>query len=387
DGCEFREALQAVAVEGGVAGNVVPDRAVVTINHRFAPDRTVDEARAAVESVLAPHLEPGDEVEVVDAADAAPPSLSHPLLAALRTRNDLPVRAKLGWTDVSRFAAAGIPAANFGPGDSTLAHRSDERVERASLEAVHRALEDRLRRGACGRGPDRRAGRRGGPAAPARRPRGWRGAGSEPAQHRHDPAVDPDLVGVELHRLEAGVRRLEHDLAVAPVEGLDRRLVARDAGHHDVPRVGGRLRPADDVVAVEDAGLDHRVAPDPEHEQLALAGEVDGEGEQLLDVLLRQDVGAGGDVAHEGHVAHGPALGRRVGVRVPPDLEGPGRGGVAPEVAPALQGGEVGVHGGGGGEADGLADLAHRRRVAVLARVPLDDLEDLSLAVRQWLRG
>jgi len=148
DGCEFREALQAVAVEGGVAGNVVPDRAVVTINHRFAPDRTVDEARAAVESVLAPHLEPGDEVEVVDAADAAPPSLSHPLLAALRTRNDLPVRAKLGWTDVSRFAAAGIPAANFGPGDSTLAHRSDERVERASLEAVHRALEDLLRRGA-----------------------------------------------------------------------------------------------------------------------------------------------------------------------------------------------------------------------------------------------
>ena len=147
DGCEFREALQAVAVEGGVAGNVVPDRAVVTLNHRFAPDRTTDEARAAVEAVLAPHLEPDDEVELVDVADAAPPALSHPLLAALRARNDLPVRAKLGWTDVSRFAAAGIPAANFGPGDSTLAHRADERVERASLDAVYRALEDLLRHG------------------------------------------------------------------------------------------------------------------------------------------------------------------------------------------------------------------------------------------------
>ena len=147
DGCEFREALQAVFVEGGVAGNVVPDRAVITINHRFAPDRSADEARAHVEAVLAPHLEDGDEVVVVDVADAAPPGLAHPLLATLRERNDLEVRAKLGWTDVSRFAAADIPAANFGPGESTLAHTQDERVDRASLDAVYAALGDLLRRG------------------------------------------------------------------------------------------------------------------------------------------------------------------------------------------------------------------------------------------------
>jgi succinyl-diaminopimelate desuccinylase len=148
DGCEYREALQAVFVEGGVAGNVVPDVATVTLNHRFAPDRTVDEARAHVEAVLAPHIESGDDIELVDAADAAPPGLRHPLLAALRARNDLEVRAKLGWTDVSRFAAAGIPAANFGPGDSALAHTRDERVERSSLEIVYGALADLLRRGA-----------------------------------------------------------------------------------------------------------------------------------------------------------------------------------------------------------------------------------------------
>ncbi|HEX6421657.1 MAG TPA: succinyl-diaminopimelate desuccinylase [Acidimicrobiales bacterium] len=148
DGCEYREALQAVFVEGGVAGNVVPDRAVVTINHRFAPDRTIDEALAHVEGVLAPHLDDGDEVQVVDVADAAPPGLAHPLLGALRTRNDLPVRAKLGWTDVSRFAVAGIPAANFGPGDSAVAHTRDEHVDRASLETVFAALDDLLRHGA-----------------------------------------------------------------------------------------------------------------------------------------------------------------------------------------------------------------------------------------------
>jgi succinyl-diaminopimelate desuccinylase len=147
DGCEFREALQAVSVDGGVAGNVVPDRAVVILNHRFAPDRTAEQAFAHVEDVVAPYLVDGDSVELVDVAGAAPPGLDHPLLAALRDRHRLEVRAKLGWTDVSRFAAAGIPAANFGPGDSRLAHSRDERVERRSLDAVHAALADLLSHG------------------------------------------------------------------------------------------------------------------------------------------------------------------------------------------------------------------------------------------------
>ena len=97
--------------------------------------------------MLAPYLDDGDKVEMVDVADAAPPGLAHPLLATLRERNGLEVRAKLGWTDVSRFAAAGIPAANFGPGDSALAHTRDEHVDRASLDAVHAALGDLLRIG------------------------------------------------------------------------------------------------------------------------------------------------------------------------------------------------------------------------------------------------
>lgn len=144
DGLEFREATQAVAVSGGVAGNVVPDLAELTINHRFAPDRTVDQAVADVEAVLAPFLEDGDEVEVVDAAAAAWPAVGDPLVAALVERRGLEVRAKLGWTDASRFAAAGIPAANYGPGDATIAHTAGEFVDRESLESVHAGLSDLL---------------------------------------------------------------------------------------------------------------------------------------------------------------------------------------------------------------------------------------------------
>jgi len=140
DGCEYREALQAVGVGGGVAGNVVPDLATVTLNRRFAPDRTADEAEAEVRALLAPALEEGDDVRVVDSAPGALPGLQHPVLRSLIDDHGLPVRAKLGWTDVARFAAAGMPACNLGPGDATLAHSADERVDRASLDRTYEVL-------------------------------------------------------------------------------------------------------------------------------------------------------------------------------------------------------------------------------------------------------
>ena len=111
------------------------------------------------------------------------------------------------------------------------------------------------------------------------------------------------------------------------------RLVAGDAGHHDVALLGHLLGPGHDEVAVEDAGLDHRLAPDPEHEEVALAAEVGGDGKDLLDVLLGQHVGAGGDVADEGDVAERAAIAGRAGVGVVADLEGAGLDRVAPEVA------------------------------------------------------
>jgi succinyl-diaminopimelate desuccinylase len=147
DGCEFREAMQAVRVEAVGAGNVVPDQVTLTVNHRFAPDRTPAEAEAHCRALLLPDPEPGDSLEVVDVAVGAAPGLTHPLLRTLVDRNGLAVRSKLGWTDVARFAAAGIPACNFGPGDPTIAHMKDEFVTRASLERAWAVLGDLLNRG------------------------------------------------------------------------------------------------------------------------------------------------------------------------------------------------------------------------------------------------
>jgi succinyl-diaminopimelate desuccinylase len=146
DGCRYREALQVVRVEGGQAANVVPDRARLLVNHRYAPDRSADEALVAMEALLAPHLDPalGDAVRVAESAPAAPPALGHPVLAALVAASRRAPRAKLGWTDVAFFAERGVPAANFGPGDPEVAHTAGERVERRDLDAVHAALRQAL---------------------------------------------------------------------------------------------------------------------------------------------------------------------------------------------------------------------------------------------------
>lgn len=140
DGCRYIESLQAVRVEGGVAGNVLPDAATLVINHRFAPDRSAEEALSALGALFAPFMEQQDSLDVVDRVDGAAPNLSHPLLAALADTVPEPPRAKLGWTDVARFAAMGIPAINFGPGDPELAHTAGEWVDAVDLERVGSAL-------------------------------------------------------------------------------------------------------------------------------------------------------------------------------------------------------------------------------------------------------
>jgi succinyl-diaminopimelate desuccinylase len=128
DGLEYHEGLNAVAISGGVAGNVVPDSCVVTVNYRFAPDRGAAEAEEYIRSLFS-----GWEVSVLDVAGGARPGLSAPAAAAFVAAVGGTPRAKLGWTDVARFAELGIPAVNYGPGIPETAHTSGEYVEVAAI--------------------------------------------------------------------------------------------------------------------------------------------------------------------------------------------------------------------------------------------------------------
>jgi succinyl-diaminopimelate desuccinylase len=142
DGCTYAEQLQAVAVDGGVAGNVVPDAASVTLNFRYAPDRHLADAEAYLRQLLGGTFSEaeGDTWTLIDGADGAPPSLDHPVLRALVAKTGAAPRAKVGWTDVASFWEHGVPAANFGPGDPLLAHHPDEHVTRDQLDRARRVL-------------------------------------------------------------------------------------------------------------------------------------------------------------------------------------------------------------------------------------------------------
>jgi succinyl-diaminopimelate desuccinylase len=132
DGCVYREGLQAVRIAGGVAGNVVPDACVVTVNFRFAPDRDAVAAEKHVREVF-----DGFDLAITDLSPGALPGLTAPAAAEFIAATGAAPSAKYGWTDVSRFAALGIPALNYGPGDPNLAHTREEHVDtRQITEAV-----------------------------------------------------------------------------------------------------------------------------------------------------------------------------------------------------------------------------------------------------------
>lgn len=137
DGLVYRESLNVVGISGGVAGNVIPDECTVSINYRFAPSRSGEEAIAHVREVL--HGIDLD-VEIVDLAEGARPGLEDPLARSFVAAVGGDALPKYGWTDVARFSALGIPAVNYGPGDALLAHADDERVDTAQITECERGL-------------------------------------------------------------------------------------------------------------------------------------------------------------------------------------------------------------------------------------------------------
>jgi succinyl-diaminopimelate desuccinylase len=135
DGLQYHEGLNAVGIAGGVAGNVIPDECVVSVNFRFAPDRSADQAAEYVRGLF-----DGFEVRVTDVAGGARPGLGQPAAASFVAAIGGQPRAKLGWTDVARFDALGVPAVNYGPGDPQLAHTRNEHVPVAQIEQCEQQM-------------------------------------------------------------------------------------------------------------------------------------------------------------------------------------------------------------------------------------------------------
>jgi succinyl-diaminopimelate desuccinylase len=145
DGIDYVEQLQVVDIAGGVAPNVVPDKATCTLNHRVAPDRSKEQAFAWLVDYLKDVTAEEDTISLVDWAPSAQPSMTNDRLKALVSLTGKSAKGKAGWTDVATFAELDIPAANFGAGDPLLAHRSDEYVKLTQLDEFAAVLTDWLR--------------------------------------------------------------------------------------------------------------------------------------------------------------------------------------------------------------------------------------------------
>lgn len=131
DGLTFREGLNAVGISGGVAGNVIPDSCTVTVNYRFAPNKSEEQARALMQSLFGQW-----QIVVTDSAPGALPGLDHNAAQQFIKATGAGVAPKFGWTDVARFAQMKTPAVNYGPGNPSLAHTQGECVSISELRRV-----------------------------------------------------------------------------------------------------------------------------------------------------------------------------------------------------------------------------------------------------------
>jgi succinyl-diaminopimelate desuccinylase len=146
EGLEFKEVISVTKAAGGVANNIIPGRFELNVNYRFSPDRTMEAAIDRLREVCSA----ADEFEVVDAAPAAYPEISHPLFSTLIEKAAAPVAHKQGWTDVAQFAERGVPAINFGPGETALAHKPGESIDLSDLDWAYQVLIETLGAGPAG---------------------------------------------------------------------------------------------------------------------------------------------------------------------------------------------------------------------------------------------
>ncbi len=141
EGLEFKEVISVTRATGGVANNIIPSRFEMNVNYRFSPDRSLDDAITRLRELCVS----ADEFEVADSAPAAYPEMSHTLFSDLAASAQAAVAHKQGWTDVAQLAERGVPAVNFGPGETALAHKPGESVRLSDLDWAYQALSSVLR--------------------------------------------------------------------------------------------------------------------------------------------------------------------------------------------------------------------------------------------------
>ncbi len=136
DGLGYRTVTSATLAEGGRGRNVIPDRFVLNINHRFSPDKTLEQAQAELLALVAGRA----TLEWRDLSPAALPHAHHALVEALVAAGVAGVEPKQAWTDVARFAVRGVAAVNFGPGVNAQAHQRNEWTSLTKLEQGRKIL-------------------------------------------------------------------------------------------------------------------------------------------------------------------------------------------------------------------------------------------------------
>ncbi len=141
EGLPFKEVISVTRAQGGVANNIIPARFELNVNYRFSPDRTTEEAMERLRQVCSE----ADGFEINDASPAAYPALGHPLFTRLAEAASAEIGHKQGWTDVAQLAERGVPAVNFGPGETALAHKPGESVRIDDLDWAYSALAEVLR--------------------------------------------------------------------------------------------------------------------------------------------------------------------------------------------------------------------------------------------------
>jgi succinyl-diaminopimelate desuccinylase len=137
DGLRYTQVVSVTTIAGGVARNVIPGSAQADVNFRYSPKLSPE----AAEHQLRTWCEPHGELELLSNSRGVRAPTGNPLATALAELTEQPLQPKQAWTPVADFAAFGIDAVNFGPGDPAAAHQVDEHVEIAALVEGHALLE------------------------------------------------------------------------------------------------------------------------------------------------------------------------------------------------------------------------------------------------------